>query len=62
VVVVNSTLRRLYPISCPLQVGNGVLSRFGRVRFPRGPFEAAFAKMDDLGCFMVERIASMQDI
>jgi hypothetical protein len=31
-----------------------------RVRFPRGPFDALFAKMDDLGCFMTERIASMQ--
>ena len=29
----------------------------GLVRFPRGPFEALFAKMDDLGCFMVAILA-----
>ena len=32
----------------------------GGVRFPRGPFDALFAGMADLGCFMAERIASMQ--
>jgi hypothetical protein len=29
----------------------------GGVRFPRGPFDALFAGMADLGCFMAERIA-----
>ena len=34
----------------------------GRVRFPRGPFDALFAGMADLGCFTVflSGIASMQ--
>ena len=44
VVVVNSALRRLYPISCAFQVGNGVLSRLRRRAFPtrslRGPLRA----------------------
>jgi hypothetical protein len=49
-VVVNSALRRRYPVSCTLQVGNGVLRGPGRVRFPRRPFDALLARMAALSC------------
>ena len=53
-VVVDSALRRRYPVSCALQVGNGVLPRgSGRVRFLRGPFAALLARMAALSCFPV---------
>jgi len=51
VVVVNSALRRRYPVSCALQVGNGVLRGPGRVRFPRDPFDALLARMAAVSFF-----------
>jgi hypothetical protein len=50
-VVVDSTLRRRYPISCALQVGNGVLPRLRLVRFLRGPCAALLSRMVALSCF-----------
>ena len=49
-----STLRRRYPISCALQVGNGVLPRLRLVRFLRGPCAALLSRMVALSCFQFQ--------
>src|SRR5262245_3230816 len=41
VVVGNSALRRIYPVSCALQVRNGILPRLGPRAFPAPSFRRA---------------------
>src|SRR5215472_9404267 len=53
VIVGDSTLRGCYPVSCAVQVANGVMPRPGRARFFRVPSAALLAGMIALGCFPV---------
>ena len=52
-VVVNSALGRRYPVSCALQVGDGVLPRLRPHAFFARPFAARLTRMAALSCLPV---------